>query len=98
MLTSANCLMAFTGTDQHRELGNVLQPRRQKVPVDMEVVEVGQSTTMEKWTPKIGQHDKCLLGSSRHPGSRFVIDAVRRAPIKQLVPFPGIVEGAIQGR
>ena len=25
----------------------------------------------EKWTPKTGQHDKCLLGSSRHPGSRF---------------------------
>ena len=24
---------------------------------------------MEKWTPKIGQRDKCILGSSRQPSS-----------------------------
>ena len=44
---------------------------------------------------KIGQRDKCLLGSSRHLGSRFVVDAVRRAPVKRLVPSLGIVEGEI---
>ncbi len=49
----------------------------------------------QKWPPKIGQRDKCLLGSSRHLGSRFVVDAVRRAPVKRLVPPLGIVEGEI---
>ena len=49
----------------------------------------------QKWPPKIGQRDKCLLGSSRHLGSRFVVDAVRRAPVKRLVPSLGIVEGEI---
>ena len=47
----------------------------------------------KKWPQKIGQRDKCLLGSSRHLGSRFVVDAVRRAPVKRLVPSLGIVEG-----
>ena len=49
----------------------------------------------KKWTPKTGQHDKCLLGSSHHPGSRFVVNAVRCTPVKRLVPSPGIVEGEI---
>ena len=36
----------------------------------------------EKWTPIIGQRDKCILGSSRQPGSGFVVNAVRRPPVK----------------
>lgn len=49
----------------------------------------------EKWTPKIGQHDKCTLGSSRQPGSGLVVHAVRRAPVKRLVASLGVVEGEV---
>ena len=54
-----------------------------------------RASAIQKWTPKTGQHDKCILGSSRHPGSRFVVNAIRRAPVKRLVPSLGIVEGEI---
>ena len=57
-----------------------------------------KASVTEKWPPKIGQRDKCLPGSSRHPGSRFVVDAVRRAQVKRLVPPIGIVEGDIPVR
>ena len=49
----------------------------------------------QKWTPKIGQRDKCILGSSRQLGSGFVVHAVRRAPVKRLVPSLGVVEGEV---
>ena len=65
------------------------------IPVFAGMPEYFFSGIGEKWTPKIGQHDKCLLGSSRHLGSRFVVDAVRCAPVKRLVPSLGIVEGEI---
>ena len=50
---------------------------------------------IEKWTPKIGQPDKCILGSCRQPGSGFIVHAVRRPPVKRLVPSLGIVEGEV---
>ncbi|MBZ0131246.1 MAG: hypothetical protein K8F53_01410, partial [Rhodocyclaceae bacterium] len=46
----------------------------------------------EKWTPKIGQRDKCCLGSCCHPGGVLVIHTVRRFPVKRLMPTFGIVE------
>ena len=43
---------------------------------------------IQKWTPNIGQHDKCISGSSCQPGSGGVVDTVRCLPIKCLVsPF-----------
>ena len=34
----------------------------------------------EKWTPTIGQHDKCILGSSRHPGSSHAVTGPSDTP------------------
>ncbi|CRI62978.1 hypothetical protein THIOKS11090002 [Thiocapsa sp. KS1] len=50
---------------------------------------------IEKWIPKIGQRDKCILGSSRQPGGRFTVHAVRRTPVKRLMPSLGVVEGKV---
>ena len=47
---------------------------------------------IQKWTPKIGQRDKCCLGSCCHPGGVLVIHTVRRLPVKRLMPTFGIVE------
>ena len=77
-------------SDQTIEFSGVQTAR--KCPIQLR--RIGY-TDPEKWPPKIGQRDKCLLGSSRHLGSRFVVDAVRRAPVKRLVPSLGIVEGEI---
>ena len=49
----------------------------------------------EKWTPKIGQRDKCFLGLSCQLGSGFVVHAVRRAPVKRLMPSLGVVENEV---
>ena len=49
----------------------------------------------QKWTPKIGQRDKCCLGSCCHPGGVLVIHPVRRLPVKRLMPTFGIVERKI---
>ncbi len=49
----------------------------------------------QKWTPKIGQRDKCILGSCCHPGGVLVIHTVRRLPVKRLMPTFGIVERKI---
>jgi len=35
----------------------------------------------EKWTPNIGQCDKCISKSSRQSGSGFIVNAVRRLPV-----------------
>ena len=49
----------------------------------------------EKWTPKIGQHDKCILGLGCQPSSRFIIHAVWRAPVKRLMPPLRVVESEV---
>ena len=36
----------------------------------------------QKWTPEIGQADKCIPGSGRQPGSGFVVHVVWRTPVK----------------
>ena len=43
---------------------------------------IKSSRLIKKRTPNIGQCDKCILGSSRQPGSGFVVNAVWRPPVK----------------
>ena len=50
----------------------------------------------KKWTPKIGQRDKCILGSSRQLGGILVINTVRGSPVKRLMPSFRVVERKIQ--
>jgi hypothetical protein len=49
----------------------------------------------KKWTPKTGQPDKCILTLSRSPCSSLIVDAVRRLPVKRLMPSILVVEPEI---
>ncbi len=40
----------------------------------------------EKWTPIIGQQDKCFPGSDHLSGSRLIIHVIWRPPVKALMP------------
>ena len=54
-----------------------------------------RGTVEEKWTPKIGQRDKCFPGSSRQPGSGFIVHAIWRATVKRLMSSFIVVEDEI---
>jgi hypothetical protein len=43
-----------------------------------------KSESNEKWNPKIGQHDKCILGLCCLPDGVLVIHTVWRLPVKRL--------------
>ena len=49
----------------------------------------------ERWTPKIGQRDKCFPGSSCQVGSFLIIHAIRCSAFEALMSPLGIVEGEV---